>query len=63
MIDRLVAKHNADENNIFLVGWSNGGNMMYRLICEISDRIKAASSFAGVFSNKELLGHVNCINS
>ncbi len=33
MINALISKYKADAKNIFLSGWSNGGDMVYRLTC------------------------------
>lgn len=47
MFDLLIEKYKVDETKIFISGWSNGGMMAYKLICKLSSRIAAASSFVG----------------
>jgi len=39
---------------VFVVGWSNGGIMAYRLACEMSDRIAGAAIFAGSLGIKKI---------
>jgi len=41
LIDDLVARGVSDPNNIYITGSSNGGNMAYRLACEITTKISA----------------------
>ncbi len=53
IIDVLVKKYNVDEEHVFVVGWSNGGHMAYRLACEMSGRIAGMTSFAGYMALKD----------
>lgn len=53
MTDVLIEKYKVDENRIFVTGWSNGGFMTYRLVCEMSDRIAGAAPFAATFGWKD----------
>ena len=53
MTDILIEKYKVDENRIFVTGWSNGGFMTYRLVCEMSDRIAGGAPFAGIFGWKD----------
>jgi polyhydroxybutyrate depolymerase len=48
-----VKKYKVDDSQIFIVGWSNGGHMAYRLACEMSDRIAGIASFAGYMALKD----------
>jgi len=48
LIDRLVAEYCVDERRVYSTGMSNGGFFTSRLVCEMSDRIAAAVSVAGV---------------
>ena len=49
LIDELVAKWCADPGRVYSTGMSNGGFFTARLICEMSDRIAAAVSVAGMY--------------
>jgi polyhydroxybutyrate depolymerase len=49
LIDELVANWCADPMRIYSTGMSNGGFFTARLICEMSDRIAAAVSVAGMY--------------
>ena len=44
----LVAEYNIDPRRIYIGGHSNGGAMVQRLACEISDRVAAFASSAGL---------------
>jgi len=61
MIDILIANYQVDERLVFATGWSNGADMVYRLICEMADRIAGAAPFAGVFGNKNATD-IKCIS-
>jgi polyhydroxybutyrate depolymerase len=41
LLDDLAAVVNFDVQRVFATGWSNGGKMVYRLACELSDRFAA----------------------
>jgi polyhydroxybutyrate depolymerase len=47
LIDTLIANYVIDTLRIYAAGFSNGGMMAYRLVCELSDRIAAIASVAG----------------
>jgi polyhydroxybutyrate depolymerase len=49
LIDDLIANWCADATRIYSTGMSNGGFFTARLVCELSDRIAAASSVAGLY--------------
>ncbi|MGF1598900.1 MAG: alpha/beta hydrolase family esterase [Acidimicrobiales bacterium] len=49
VLDRVIASTCVDEERIYTTGMSNGGYFSSRLVCELADRIAAASSIAGVF--------------
>jgi len=53
VIDILIEKYRADESQIFVTGWSNGGYMTYRLACELSDKIAGGAPFVGSFGWKK----------
>ncbi len=48
LIDRLVADYCGDEARIYSTGMSNGGFFTSLLVCELSDRLAAAVSVAGL---------------
>ena len=54
ILDTLMGEYNIDTNRIYATGMSLGGFMSYRLACELSDRISAITSVAGLMS-QELL--------
>jgi polyhydroxybutyrate depolymerase len=49
LIDELIANWCADPTRIYSTGMSNGGFFTARLVCEMADRIAAASSVAGTY--------------
>lgn len=48
MIDQLQTELCIDPRRIYATGFSNGGFLSHRLACELSDRIAAIASVAGV---------------
>ena len=46
LIDELAALINIDPDRVYATGFSNGAIMVYRLACELSDRIAAIASVA-----------------
>ncbi len=48
MIDQLIADYCVDQTRVYSTGMSNGGFFTSRLVCDLSDRIAAAVSVAGV---------------
>jgi polyhydroxybutyrate depolymerase len=50
LLDTLSNFYNIDQGRIYAAGFSNGGRMAYRLACQLSDRIAAVASVAGVLS-------------
>ena len=48
VLDRIIASHCVDETRVYTTGMSNGGYFSARLICELADRIAAASSVAAL---------------
>jgi poly(3-hydroxybutyrate) depolymerase len=48
----LVSEQNIDKDRIYVTGWSNGGFMTWRLVCELGDQIRAAAPFAASFGLK-----------
>ncbi len=47
MIDKIGLSHKVDPARVYACGLSNGGFMVYRLACELSDRIAAVVSVSG----------------
>ena len=50
VLDDLASVIRVDNQRIFAIGYSNGGNMTYRLACELSDRIAAIAVNASSLS-------------
>lgn len=48
LLNILIADYNIDPRRIYLSGHSNGGAMTQRLACELSDRVAAFASSAGL---------------
>lgn len=48
LIDMMIADYCGDSERIYSTGMSNGGFFTSRLVCELSDRLAAAASVAGV---------------
>jgi polyhydroxybutyrate depolymerase len=49
LLDRLIADWCVDANRVYSTGMSNGGFFTARLVCEMADRLAAASSVAGLY--------------
>jgi polyhydroxybutyrate depolymerase len=47
LIDSISLLYNIDLTRVYACGMSNGGDMAYRLACELSDRIAAVGSVTG----------------
>lgn len=47
IIDAVSAEFQVDHGRVFAMGFSNGGFLVHRLACELSDRIAAVASVAG----------------
>ncbi len=47
LIDEMKSLFNVDDQRVYLIGYSNGGFMSYRMACENSDTIAAIASLAG----------------
>lgn len=54
LIDSISATYHIDPNRIYSTGMSNGGFMSHTLACELSDKIAAIASVAGVMSKARL---------
>jgi len=50
LIDTLAKNNAIDTNRIYCCGFSNGGFMSFKLACQLSKRIAAIASVAGVIS-------------
>ena len=48
LLDFLIANYCVDENRVYATGMSGGGLFTSRLVCDMSDRIAAASSVAAL---------------
>jgi len=53
MLDYLEGKLNIDPARIYATGFSNGGGMVHRLACDLSDRIAAVAPVSGAYSQEE----------
>jgi len=49
IIDQLKHEYSIDETRIYVNGLSNGGGMSFALACNLSDRIAAIGSVAGLY--------------
>jgi len=47
LIEEATQTYNIDEKRVYLIGYSNGGFMSFRMACEASERITAIVSLAG----------------
>jgi len=47
VVAHIASNQNIDPKRIYATGWSNGGEMAYRLACDASDLFAAVSSVAG----------------
>lgn len=54
LIDKAIAEHNADPNQIFITGASNGGTMTYRAAIELGPRLAAVSVSSALMSATSL---------
>ncbi len=50
LLDELKEKTPYDENRVFAVGHSNGGGMVFRLAAELSERLTAVATVAGMMA-------------
>jgi len=50
LIDDLAIRYSIDSRRVFATGVSNGAMMVYRLACELSDRIAAIAPVAGTLT-------------
>ena len=48
LIDHMIEQYCVDESRVYSTGMSNGGLFTSFLVCELADRLAAASSVAGV---------------
>jgi len=49
MVDYISSRAMIDSDKVFTTGYSNGGMLSYRIICEAGDVFKAGGGFAGTF--------------
>lgn len=52
MIDDIIATYNIDESRIYAAGYSNGGSLILRMICEYPDRLAGVAVIGANFSFK-----------
>jgi polyhydroxybutyrate depolymerase len=52
LLDDLAGEFRVDDRQVFATGMSNGAIMVYRLACELSDRIAAIAPVAGTMATK-----------
>ena len=62
LIDTLAKQYTIDTSRIYSCGFSNGGFMSFKLACQLSNRITAIASVAGVISYTTA-GSCNCGHS
>lgn len=60
LIDTLTANYHADANRVYAAGISNGGFMVQRLLCELTDKIAAGASIAAEVVDRSPLFFGNC---
>jgi polyhydroxybutyrate depolymerase len=48
VLDEVVEHFPVDEDRVYFTGLSNGGFMSYRMACELSERVAAIASVAGM---------------
>lgn len=53
VIDRLVATHNVDPARVFAAGFSNGGQMVIRLVHEVPELLAGAAIFSATVPTPE----------
>jgi polyhydroxybutyrate depolymerase len=46
LLDRLAARHRLDRSQVFALGFSNGGHLVYRLALEVPGEVRAVAAFA-----------------
>src|SRR5262249_41242701 len=47
LIEQMITKYPIDPDRVYVTGHSNGGDMAYRLGCELSDKLAAIAPVAG----------------
>lgn len=50
LLDEVLATTCVDAQRVYAVGFSMGGGMVYRMACQLGDRIAAIATVAGAFS-------------
>ncbi|MCL4215683.1 MAG: prolyl oligopeptidase family serine peptidase [Candidatus Hydrogenedentes bacterium] len=55
LIEHLKAQMNIDPQRIYVAGFSNGGMMVYRLLCEMPEAFAAAAVLSGVIHVEECI--------
>lgn len=53
LIEELASRCNIDSNRIYASGHSNGGGMVNRLACDLSDRIAAIGPVSGAYEESQ----------
>jgi polyhydroxybutyrate depolymerase len=53
LIDQMVKQYHIDANRIYVFGFSNGGQMGYRLASEMGDKIKGVAAIAAGLPTEE----------
>jgi polyhydroxybutyrate depolymerase len=53
LIDRLASQYCVDAARVFAAGFSNGGYMAYRLMCQLSSKIAAIASVEGALGVRD----------
>lgn len=55
LIDYFCSVYNSDPNRVYVAGWQNGGEMAYRLGCDLSSKITAITTFVSDASDEQEL--------
>ena len=55
LLDTLEATYSIDKTRIYVTGVSLGGTFVYRIACEMSNRIAAVASVSGLMSDSTLI--------
>jgi len=56
MIDTIKVNYDIDTNRVYCCGLSNGGQMTYRLTCQLGHRFAAVASVSGLVSDNSTAG-------
>lgn len=57
LIEKLIVQYDIDTQKIYLVGYSNGAMMAYRLAAQLSDKIAAVACISGTAVDTTVIPH------